>query len=270
MATHLLTWNPRRSGDSAIEAIAVELLSGRHKGSSWSSGSSRNISPGSRFFLLRQGVEPRGVVGSGWITGEPFSDLHWDRARAARGDEAHYVPIRFDHLIPPDVAAPFPGHRVTRLKKIHWATQSSGIRIPDDAAELLEQYWRIHLGTAESPEPSSSGMLEGRTLLSWRKHYSRERELREDKIQDAIRRSADGRLRCEVPGCGFDFEETYGILGKRYAHVHHEVPLSSYSKPRKTKLSELRIVCANCHAMIHLGGETRPLKSLIKNARRGK
>lgn len=57
-------------------------------------------------------------------------------------------------------------------------------------------------------------------------------------------------LKCSV--CGFDFEKTYGELGKGFIHVHHVNPISD-----KDGLYEIDIekdlfpVCPNCHAMLH-------------------
>jgi 5-methylcytosine-specific restriction enzyme A len=46
-------------------------------------------------------------------------------------------------------------------------------------------------------------------------HRRREGQARREKIREAIKLT--GKLVCEVPGCGFDFEERYGTLGKGYA-----------------------------------------------------
>lgn len=92
-------------------------------------------------------------------------------------------------------------------------------------------------------------------------HRRREAELRRLKIEEAV---AAGNLMCQVPNCGFDFEERYGSLGAGYAQVHHLIPLNKAPpEGRKVHLKELAIVCANCHAMIHRGGECRPLAGLI-------
>ncbi|WP_365305597.1 HNH endonuclease [uncultured Thiodictyon sp.] len=66
-----------------------------------------------------------------------------------------------------------------------------------------------------------------------------------------------------MPGCNFDFETTYGSVGSRFAHVHHLRPLSQTTAPMVTTLKDLAVVCANCHAIVHRGGECRPLSSLI-------
>lgn len=105
--------------------------------------------------------------------------------------------------------------------------------------------------------------FEGKMLRRFVAHRQRENRLRLAKIREALHRN-QGKLICEVPRCGFDFEKRYGINGLGYALVHHLRPLSSVShKGMRTKQTDLAIVCANCHAMIHKGGECRPLKNLI-------
>jgi len=107
---------------------------------------------------------------------------------------------------------------------------------------------------------------EGKTWKRLTIHRSREDSLRRTKLAAAIANSKDGRLRCEVPGCGFDFEAVYGGLGTGFAEVHHLSPLAKMDGPVETTLNDLAVVCANCHRMIHLGSECRPMKGLIKKS----
>ena len=55
--------------------------------------------------------------------------------------------------------------------------------------------------------------------------------------------------RCE--GCGTNFHRKAGGLGRNCLVVHHKRQLRDTDEPRETKLSELAVVCANCHMMIH-------------------
>lgn len=128
------------------------------------------------------------------------------------------------------------------------------------AARLRDEISRRQ--PAEEPEAVEG--VESKRLVV---HRSRESRLREAKLA-ASQKSSGGRLRCEVPGCGFDFQEVYGAPGEGYAHVHHVDPLAERSAPTKTRLSDLAVVCANCHAMIHRGGVTRKMKGLVTKARR--
>ncbi|MGY3496763.1 HNH endonuclease [Bradyrhizobium sp. USDA 4502] len=91
----------------------------------------------------------------------------------------------------------------------------------------------------------------------------REHKFRTKKIEQALAKN-QGRLICEVKGCGFDFFRRYGDIGRNYAHVHHREPLSKVpTSGKKLTLADLAIVCANCHAMVHIGGACRELDTLI-------
>ena len=70
---------------------------------------------------------------------------------------------------------------------------------------------------------------------------------------------------CKV--CDFDFEKTYGDIGKGYIHVHHIVPLSQIRKEYEINTKDDLIpVCPNCHAMLHKNKEpfsVSELRSII-------
>ena len=52
--------------------------------------------------------------------------------------------------------------------------------------------------------------------------------------------------------CGFDFLEFYGERGRDYIEVHHVVPLSTLDEAVDVNPhTDLIVVCANCHRMIH-------------------
>ncbi|WP_459568400.1 HNH endonuclease [Bradyrhizobium diazoefficiens] len=111
-------------------------------------------------------------------------------------------------------------------------------------------------------DPEMQG-FEGEQRRRYILHRRREAQVRSLKIKAALIDN-EGVLKCEVPRCGFDFGATYGELGKEFAHVHHLKPLSEAPpEGRRVKLNELAIVCPNCHAMIHRGGQCRPLVGLI-------
>ena len=77
--------------------------------------------------------------------------------------------------------------------------------------------------------------------------------------------SAKG-YKCQI--CGFDFEKTYGDIGKKFIHVHHIVPLCEIGHEYLINpLTDLIPVCPNCHAMLHRGaGVLKPeeLRERIK------
>lgn len=52
--------------------------------------------------------------------------------------------------------------------------------------------------------------------------------------------------------CHFDFEATYGDVGKGKIHVHHVIPLSTRRGQHKIRIMEDLIpICPNCHYIIH-------------------
>lgn len=52
--------------------------------------------------------------------------------------------------------------------------------------------------------------------------------------------------------CSFNFEQTYGEIGREFIHVHHLVEISSIGEEYDVNpIKDLRPVCPNCHAMLH-------------------
>jgi 5-methylcytosine-specific restriction enzyme A len=266
--TYLLTWNPDKFAWDQLDSEAVAFARGETVESRWSCGNTKAIPVGARIFMLRQGSHGKGIVGSGWVIRGTYEDLHWDPAKAAAGVTNYFVRIRLDGLLNPAAAAPLDVYAMSSgpLAQVYWGRPASGTRLEPGAAAELELAWAEHIGgptagpAAVDPELSA---LEGEMRLRLVKHRARERALRQEKIAAAIAASADGRIRCEVPGCGFDFEQKYGSLGRGFAHVHHLKPLAEFDGPVMVTLEELAVICANCHTMVHLGGQCRPLADLI-------
>ncbi len=135
MPSYLLTWNPRKYPLVTLRAELQELQeSGRAKGR-WScrNGQARI---GDRVFLLRQGEEPRGIVGMGTIVTAPFQEKHWD---SSTRKVAQYVMVEWEML---DEEDPFISRRMLDeppFDRVHWNAQMSGIHVPDDVSrELVE------------------------------------------------------------------------------------------------------------------------------------
>ncbi len=60
--------------------------------------------------------------------------------------------------------------------------------------------------------------------------------------------------------CGFNFAATYGAIADGFIHVHHLRPLSQCGgEYHVDPIADLLPVCANCHAVIHLGGACRSI-----------
>ena len=102
--------------------------------------------------------------------------------------------------------------------------------------------------------------------LRLRVHLSRERKTELSNKRKALALQQTGTLRCEV--CNFDFAATYGELGIGYIEAHHTRPISTLAVGHRTKLSELALVCANCHRMLHRQADPADLDGLKAALRR--
>ncbi|HYO63014.1 MAG TPA: hypothetical protein VER08_05090 [Pyrinomonadaceae bacterium] len=147
MSTYLITWSPKKWEWRDLAERIEEI---RRRGfcvTDWSCGNNKSIARGDRLFLLRQGEEPRGMVGAGWADSEPYEAVHWREEKARAGRTTMYVNVRWQTLLDPDGESIFPREwlREGALSKVNWNTQISGIRIRPEAADVLERRWAAFL-----------------------------------------------------------------------------------------------------------------------------
>ncbi len=96
------------------------------------------------------------------------------------------------------------------------------------------------------PEDEEEGN-EGQVLSRVHRYRERDRTLVSKKKTKFL--SENPRLICQ--GCGFDFEKIYGLRGKDYIECHHTKPVSELEVGETTKLSDLVLLCSNCHRIVH-------------------
>lgn len=82
-----------------------------------------------------------------------------------------------------------------------------------------------------------------------RKHKARERNNQVIALAKDKFKRKHGRLFCQV--CGFDFEKTYGEIGKDFIEAHHTIAVSEMESDHKTKVEDIAMLCSNCHRMVH-------------------
>lgn len=179
--------------------------------------------------------DPR--IGEATHLGSHFVRVAWD---------THFTGFPFGFHAPIHTVLPLTGDELKHLRR---AERHADVNMATTAIRLPR--------SAPSDDLTASEGQPRRLLI---KHRVREGRLRRAKIRQSLSTNA-GRLRCQVPGCGFDFRRVYGDLGREYAHVHHCQPLATGK--HETTLDDLKIVCANCHAMIHRHGGCRDMRGLI-------
>jgi len=258
MNTYLITWNPRLWPWVTLEHDIVKL---REVGYLDDGGTCKTtqLRRGDRAFLLRQGEEPRGILGSGYATSERYEDKHF----VDQDKRANYADVRFDVILNPSKEPSLETRHLIAagLTTVNWKTRGSGIRIPADAAAKLESLWTDFLTNhghspiqnaeeIQTPERFFEGALRQVTVNA----YERDARAREACIRH------HGPV-CSV--CGLRFEERYGELGKGFIHVHHVVPLARIGENYAIDpVEDLTPVGPNCHAMIHKGNNVLTVEEL--------
>lgn len=134
---------------------------------------------------------------------------------------------------------------------------------PISAVLKLDGVGRIWERSSENSEVSA---FEGAARRREAVYRKREAWFRQAKIQQAMTAN-NGNLVCEVSECGFDFQRRYGELGSEFAEVHHQNPVAQTRGRVRCYLSDLKIVCSNCHRMIHRRGQNRSLEAVAKAIR---
>jgi predicted HNH restriction endonuclease len=109
-------------------------------------------------------------------------------------------------------------------------------------------------------EDDESNFPEGRERF--RQHRYLERDGTISRKAKAKRLADTGKLQCEV--CEVDFTQIYGLMGTGFIEAHHVKPVSTIHGEEKTKISNLALVCSNCHRMLHRGNHLFNVKELKK------
>jgi 5-methylcytosine-specific restriction enzyme A len=246
MQTYLFAWNPERwQWDKLDEQIERVGLNGQAD-DEWSTGNTKSLPAGSRFFLIRLGTEPKGIIGSGLTLTSPQPGPHWDVNQHA-GAEALYADIMFDFLSR-DVLVTWEELQQPPFSAFHWGIRASGVKVPESLAEALEAIWekRTSGNTPLSPVEivSVTALPEGARRRVTVNAYERNPAARAACI-------AHHGPRCKV--CDTDLGERFGPIASGFVHVHHLVPISTVGNVyRVDPLKDLVPVCPTCHSVLHL------------------
>lgn len=243
--TYLLTWNPERWEWTELQDDLRAYARKGHLDCRWSCGNTKKIKKGDRFFLIKLGKEPRGIIGSGVILLKPDRGDSWDVKKP--GATSWSIPVRFNTLVDPRAAVLRHSLLKKRFPQQNWSPQASGISINPDIAIRLEALWAEFIGTPDEL-PLGDGedagtFLEGALKMSSGMAFERNGRARKACIR---KHGWD----CAV--CGLNFSERYGLVGEKFIHVHHLRELRAIRKEYELDaITDLRPVCPNCHAMLH-------------------
>lgn len=134
----LLTWNPKHFSEGGDGTS--QHLSGLEVGveSRWTC-QSKNVQLGDRVYLMRVGIEPRGIIATGVITQEPYLDEDFRDSSKQR----HYVKFKTAEVRETCKQGLLPMLLLQEISKDQqWSPQSSGIKIQSDILSSLNQAWQ--------------------------------------------------------------------------------------------------------------------------------
>jgi len=117
-----------------------------------------------------------------------------------------------------------------------------GAAFPEETFEALEEKPESLFAAEEADE-----FPEGKEKRV--QHLARERSAVLTQRAKEKQREEQGKNTCQA--CGFVFEDQYGKIGKDFIEAHHTIPVSEIKPGGKTKLSDIALVCSNCHRMLH-------------------
>lgn len=109
-----------------------------------------------------------------------------------------------------------------------------------------------HRSTKEKNDEVASNdpfAFEGERKTELHKRIERDRALRSKKIAAFIEENE--KIFCEL--CHFNFLENYPFLSTDIIEVHHIVPLATLTGATVVHLSDLMLLCSNCHFAVHQG-----------------
>jgi 5-methylcytosine-specific restriction protein A len=246
MAVFLLTWNPTKwiiSDDVWTEGVQ-SIAAGAVAEEPWSIGQRNSgIHPGDIVLLVRV-AKDRGIVASGRAVSVAYTALHWDSVKEANNELANYVRVEWDAQV--EIANRLPTEELLQeFPEVAWNNlMGSGVRVVDEVADQLVEYWFNHAGIEPDNFPDEvTTYVEGGTKSVLVNRYERNPAARQACLD------AYGAV-CAV--CGFNGEDVYGNSGEGLIHVHHKIEISEVGQQYEVDpINDLVPVCPNCHAMIH-------------------
>jgi 5-methylcytosine-specific restriction endonuclease McrA len=231
----LFTWKPDKWPYEKLRALTDAFAAGQVVEEPWRCQAHRQIGPGKRAYLFKQGAPPRGIFGIAEVVGpaEETDD-------AEPGEGRYMVPLQFKILFDPTKRLLVTEYDLLRLPAPHhrWRTQASGIRLEPKVARAIDAAAaRMGLrptGTSENDDGSDTGSPQKRERLV--EAYDRDQTLANE-----LKRLYGGQ--CQICG-SVPFNGVYGEISE----AHH---IKWLSRGGPDSRDNLILLCPNHHAAMH-------------------
>jgi 5-methylcytosine-specific restriction protein A len=226
----------------------------------WTSISTKKVQIGDRAFIIKLGKDPKGIVASGYIVSRPFLAPHWkDKTKLV-----NRVLIDFDIILnsSSDEILDLEILKKGTLAEQHWSTESSGISIRSGVQNELEELWFKFITNKHTNQHFETDYgVQGEILLEGSRIEVRQTIYERNPYARKVCLKTHG-YSCKV--CKFNFEESFGAIGKEFIHVHHLKKISTIGTIHIIDpVKDLVPVCPNCHAMLHKENPPMEIEKLI-------
>ncbi|MCU1540170.1 MAG: endonuclease [Arthrobacter sp.] len=254
MTAIILGWNPDDWDRWNYPAAAAQVRVTGLVVQRWNVSGHRDLPAGADAWLVLQGSHAGGLLGHGVVVSEhaetaaePAVERHGPQELPEHGPREQTVLIAFDAFLPLGEQVPVdvlhdaaPG--------IPWdGVPDSGLHVEPAEEATIRGLWG-EFGPQPGPDPTEPAPgtypqdAVARVLVN---RYERDEE---------ARRACLARHGTSCAACGFSFELKYGETGRDFIQVHHIVPVAQLgSGYQLDPITDLVPLCANCHAMAHLG-----------------
>lgn len=147
MRAFLFGWNPIKFAWENINEDIKTLASTGKLDENWSVAGHKTIRVGDRAYIVRVGVEPKGIFASGYVSSEPFPAYR-------NGRQYFRVTVTMDVLLNPDEERILTLDilKTGKLASQTWTPQASGISIKPDLVDELEGLWFDFLENRDSAQ----------------------------------------------------------------------------------------------------------------------
>ena len=258
-------WNRWNYPASVAQVRATGLIVER-----WDVGGLRGIPAGADAWLVLEGSHAGGLIGHGVVVSEQpdapeqqNTAEHTDPEAAAPrqpGSEGLAKPqpgpqvltllVAFDALLPLGEQVPVDVLR-DAAPRIPWdGLPDSALDVDPIEEPTIRGLWG-DFGPHPGPDPTRpvpGTYPQGAVARALVNRYEWDEE---------ARRACLARHGTSCAACGFSFEQTYGEAGGDFIQVHHIVPVAQLgSGYQLDPITDLVPLCANCHAVAHLGAGT--------------
>lgn len=228
--TIILFWNPEISSFT-IQQYCELMEHWWDASMNWSVWEHEKAKIGDRFFLVRCGKEPNGIVMCGEFCSEPYIDEDW----SGKGREVYYMDLNIEFMGDPN------GHLLSsdiltkNIPNFNWYGGHSGRLIEsEDDTERLEMLWQCYIEDVIHQERDEDDYEE-----------EEDNDFRWKNQLDEYLSKKHGTA-CEI--CGYDYRKMFGEQVKKHNEYYY---IGDFGCRDCDEIERnYHCVCSNCISLI--------------------